>query len=132
MSASFVLESLGGRVSTEENPIVSSSSWMQMLAAAGAMSQFYTTLPVLPDDRCPPTHLDRPLVNVRVFGGHPTELAEQVPHPGGWDIGPVPAEDPRLNHLLCVYGDDQPELIVILPRQARACEFVTWPNVICE
>lgn len=105
---------------------------MQMIAAVVTMSQLYAVLPVLPGDRCPATHLDRPLVDVRLFGGHPSEFAEQIPRPGGWDIGPLPADYPRPNRLLCVYGDEQPELIVVLPRQAQACEFVTWPNVVCR
>lgn len=83
-------------------------------------------------DRCPAAHLGRALSDVRVFGGHPSEQAELAPRRGGWDIGPLPSDYPRANHLLCQYGDDGPSLVVVLPHVARVCEFKVWPQVVCR
>ena len=81
---------------------------------------------------CPPSEGTRKLVTVRLYDGPPAERVELVPRNGGWDLDtPSSPSLPRFT-LLCQFDGAGPALTVVLPLDTRACEFATWPHVVCR
>ena len=82
--------------------------------------------------RCPLTHDGKPLKDVELFEGDPTEKAELMPSIGRFDIParpPVPWANIPNYTLGCTYRGLKIMVTIVLPRRIRVCRFIGYPNV---
>lgn len=81
---------------------------------------------------CPPRHSGRPLADVGLFDGPPSERVELVPRDGGWDLD-EPGSRMLPNFTLeCTYRGSKEAVTIVLPRGVRVCAFRHYPQVLCH
>jgi hypothetical protein len=84
---------------------------------------------------CPPTHDGKPLENVDLFEGPPSDKAAQVPEPGRFIVPQRPRRwsgtFPTYT-LGCTYRGSDAVVTVVLPRGVRVCNFTNGPQVRCH
>jgi hypothetical protein len=84
---------------------------------------------------CPPTHDGRPLADVGLFDGPPSERVELEPERGRWVIDKRDEpSSPTLPYftLGCTYRGSHEVVTVVLPRSVRVCEITKGPNARCR
>jgi hypothetical protein len=84
---------------------------------------------------CPPTHNGKPLEDVGLFDGPPSEHVELMPQPGRFVIneGDEPSSRTLPNFTLgCTYRGSKEMVTVVLPRHIRVCVFRNYPRVDCH
>jgi hypothetical protein len=85
---------------------------------------------------CPPTHDGRPLKDVELFDGPPSDRAELMPEVGRFVVPqrPKPLSETLPPFTLgCTYRGSKDMLTVVLPRYIRVCDFLlNSPQVRCH
>ncbi len=84
---------------------------------------------------CPLTHDGKPLKDVELFEGPPSDKLEIVPRPGRFVVPQPPKElwATLPNYTLgCTYHGSIEIVTVELPRDIRVCEFRGYPKVACH
>jgi hypothetical protein len=85
---------------------------------------------------CPPTHDGKPLRDVGLFEGPPSDLAELMSEPGRFvvpDIPPAERATHRRYTLGCFYDRPRKDAVtVVLPWSIRVCEFPPYPQLNCH
>ncbi len=81
---------------------------------------------------CPSKHNGRRLIEVRLFDGPPSDLADLEPRSGGWDLGdPTSTVLPHYT-LQCGYEGLTNTVTVVLPLHMRICEWKVYLRVRCR
>jgi hypothetical protein len=86
--------------------------------------------------RCPLTHDGKPLRDVGLFEGPPSQKVELMPQPGRFIVPQPPrtlwATLPDYT-LGCFYDRSRQDVVtVVLPRSIQICEFPHYPQVECH
>jgi hypothetical protein len=84
---------------------------------------------------CPPTHRGKPLKDVELFQGPPSDKIELMPRIGRFVVPQPPRElwtSLPSYTLGCTYRGSDDVVTVVLPREVRVCDFTSGRQVRCH
>jgi hypothetical protein len=84
---------------------------------------------------CPPTHDGKPLKDVELFDGPPSNMVEVIPENGRFVVPQTPRslwQKFPASTLGCTYRGSNEMVTVELPRYIRVCDFPHYPQVRCH
>ena len=80
---------------------------------------------------CPPTHDGKPLKDVQLFDGPPSNKIETIPEDGRFVVPHRPRSSWQRfppSTLGCTYRGSKDMVTVVLPRYVRVCDFLDAPS----
>ena len=87
------------------------------------------------DIGCPPTHDGKPLKDVELFDGSPSNKVEIMPENGRFVVPQTPQslwQKFPASTLGCTYRGSKEMITVVLPRGIQVCDFMDGPQVKCH
>jgi hypothetical protein len=130
----FGLKVPGAHRLTKGKTTMSSSKDASRLVAAWLVAGLVAH-PAHADIGCPPTHDGKPLKDVELFIGPPSDKVELMPERGRFVVPYSPASDwqkyPPAT-LGCTYIGTTDMVTVVLPREIQACDFTRGVQVNCH